>query len=69
MNELNKRNERPPERIKVEDLPKGSRFGMQSGADQPVVAMRPWKSGGAKELTYAIGLDDNNLKKKSKEGL
>jgi hypothetical protein len=62
MNELNMRNERPPKRIKVEDLQKGSRFGMQSGADQPVVAMKPWKSGGAKELTYAIESMSNNLK-------
>ena len=42
------------ERIKVEASQTGSEIGMQSGADQPVVAEKLWKHSGAKELAYAI---------------
>jgi len=51
-------------RIKVEASQTGSEIGMQSGADQPVVAEKLWKHSGAKELAYAIGSNYNNLKKK-----
>lgn len=56
-------------RIKAEVSQTGSEIGMQSGADQPVVAEKLWKHSGAKELAYAIGSKYNNLKKKSREGL
>lgn len=56
-------------RRKVEASQTGSEIGMQSGADQPVVAEKLWKHSGAKELAYAIGSNYNNLKKKSREGL
>lgn len=56
-------------RIKVEASQTGSEIGMQSGADQPVVAEKLWKHSGAKELAYANGSNYNNLKKKSREGL
>ena len=51
-------------RIKVEASQTGAEIGMQSGADQPVVAEKLWKHSGAKELAYAIGSNYNNLKKK-----
>ena len=52
------------ERRKVEASQTGSEIGIQSGADQPVVAEKLWKHSGAKELAYAIGSNYNNLKKK-----
>ena len=51
-------------RRKVEVSQRGSENGIQSGADQPVVAEKLWKHSGAKELAYAIGSNYNNLKKK-----
>ena len=51
-------------REKAEASQTGSEIGMQSGADQPVVAEKLWKHSGAKELAYAIGSNYNNLKKK-----
>lgn len=56
-------------RIKVEGSQIRSEIGIQSVADQPVVAEKLWKHSGAKELAYAIGSNCNTLKKKSREGL